>query len=1171
MGVVSGSVCVEETGRGVAGLPVSVIDVDDNLAASKNALTAKTITGDRLGSVLTDEQGCFQLTYDGEGMRMPNLAVVVGAPEGNGKPRDALFVSGLPRKRAGQTETFAIRLPAAGLEANGVTPPAEAIDPLGDLAALERSESRTRALEDGVLQAVAKRVAAERRADLKFETDVLRGLQESLSAVPANPVRPQRRIMAPDEIEAKNLAAIKEGVANRFTSAGALPLTVKTVFHLTPGQQQRFDNLSANGANPVTAKQFRGVLLDTDEPDPQAPAVLVREQALLKGFVAKTRHEQSSESLLGIAASGAAAPTPSGSPAQPDKLTKTGLADLLGSLVNDVEPPEGPVVIGRPTQNERPDQNSVQDNVDKFGMRPGPADTPATFDFHRLEIAFDKVWQAVVDEDVVESARQAYHFVRRNGGDFADAHGTDPIAKLTNELRLIQQSSERPGIQATATTARMAGPRLGHGFGAGAGRPENGPDYPHNGRLTYNGYGRPTDTGYGPDITSGTDVGAMPTPTPWDLLGRLKALLAQSYPFSVYGAAPGSRSVNFGVVITYRQIWTPVAYQAGPLVKTVPLAPGESRRIARKTVARKSRAEKEVNRHSSQNSNESGGTTRAESEIVRKAMAKTNFTLTANGTYNFGIAKGDSNMEVGRDASQDSADTKKDFRESVIKSAQEYRQENSTEVTTENLTEDELTDTSEIKNENNELTVTYLFYELQRRYRINERLHRVTPIVLVAQEVPNPSEITDAFILSNDWILRRVLLDDKLLPALDYLADHVEGDRLALQQLRVNVDSQRTIVKELHHDMVAMETQAGRRYQALLQAVNDRITEDQAEESDSWLSDLGQSLGMGSGQTPEAAKAREEAARDAEARAVEKVKELSAKLQREVTALNEITDRYAKLLSDTSNREVSVARLLVHFKKNLLYYMQAIWAHEVPDQRYLRLHQVKVPVFEDAGTQYQATGKTSSGVVTGVQAGALGEAPGVEFEVKPELSVSAQQEATLAEVADIDNLLGFQGNYMILPLKQPNPLVEVLMAPYIDSGWHAMDPSEPTDLNLDEFAQYVVFLQQTLPANEFEELKPELKKRYQEIMLDPLRQGEEIVVPTDSLFAEALPGSHPLLEDFKLMHRALDVKTAQFQVRLGELENVRVAARVLEGELGDPDVDKQIVIDGGALVVTPDD
>ena len=81
MGVVLGSVCVEETGRGVAGLSVSVIDVDDNLAASKNALTAKTITDDRLGSVVTDEQGRFQLTFDGEGMRMPNLAVMVGAPE----------------------------------------------------------------------------------------------------------------------------------------------------------------------------------------------------------------------------------------------------------------------------------------------------------------------------------------------------------------------------------------------------------------------------------------------------------------------------------------------------------------------------------------------------------------------------------------------------------------------------------------------------------------------------------------------------------------------------------------------------------------------------------------------------------------------------------------------------------------------------------------------------------------------------------------------------------------------------------------------------------------------------------------------------------------------------------------------------------------------------------
>ena len=73
-----------------------------------------------------------------------------------------------------------------------------------------------------------------------------------------------------------------------------------------------------------------------------------------------------------------------------------------------------------------------------------------------------------------------------------------------------------------------------------------------------------------------------------------------------------------------------------------------------------------------------------------------------------------------------------------------------------------------------------------------------------------------------------------------------------------------------------------------------------------------------------------------------------------------------------------------------------------------------------------------------------------------------------------------------------------------------------------------------------------------------------MIVPTSSLYIEALVGTHPLLEDFKLLHRALDVKKVQAEVRHAELENVRLAARALEGEYEDPDIEKKVVIENGA-------
>ena len=70
-----------------------------------------------------------------------------------------------------------------------------------------------------------------------------------------------------------------------------------------------------------------------------------------------------------------------------------------------------------------------------------------------------------------------------------------------------------------------------------------------------------------------------------------------------------------------------------------------------------------------------------------------------------------------------------------------------------------------------------------------------------------------------------------------------------------------------------------------------------------------------------------------------------------------------------------------------------------------------------------------------------------------------------------------------------------------------------------------------------------------------------MIVPTQSLYIEALVGTHPLLEDFKLLHRALDVKKVQGEVRHAELENIRLAARALKGNDEDPDIEKKIVIE----------
>jgi hypothetical protein len=258
----------------------------------------------------------------------------------------------------------------------------------------------------------------------------------------------------------------------------------------------------------------------------------------------------------------------------------------------------------------------------------------------------------------------------------------------------------------------------------------------------------------------------------------------------------------------------------------------------------------------------------------------------------------------------------------------------------------------------------------------------------------------------------------------------------------------------------------------------------------------------------------------------------------------------------------------VHIRNNIFYYMQAIWSMEPPDQRYLRLHKVQVPILELESRTYRVKVAKENGEddifarfrEPGTEKhraflhGTLKHNPNGTFGTKP-----------LVEVADLDTLLGFKGNYMIFPMKEHNALTEFMAAPYIDSAFGAMDPDELSNVNLDEYSKYVCCLHDTLPKADFDALKPQLMAWLTKLMATPLRNGDEIVVPTGSLFIESLVDPNPILEDFKLKHRELDVYKVQEEVRKAGLENLRLAARLLNAEREDPDIEKKIVVEGSGV------
>ena len=71
---------------------------------------------------------------------------------------------------------------------------------------------------------------------------------------------------------------------------------------------------------------------------------------------------------------------------------------------------------------------------------------------------------------------------------------------------------------------------------------------------------------------------------------------------------------------------------------------------------------------------------------------------------------------------------------------------------------------------------------------------------------------------------------------------------------------------------------------------------------------------------------------------------LLSQLEVATTALQAAIDKLSSAVKEHYDRVAEIDRLRVHVKENILYYMQAIWRQEPPDQRFFRLYNIDVPI-----------------------------------------------------------------------------------------------------------------------------------------------------------------------------------------------------------------------------------
>lgn len=1173
---ISGKVVLKESGAGISDLVVSVHDVALEtrpttlhaavLSADRDA--ALSSAGRRVGSVVTDATGAFELTYDDEAPtdgpapdRRTGLFLVIQAPDEMRDGQDAavLYASAAIRRRAGRVEQYVIRLTSEQLRAAGLEPPAgtssrELERPESVLHEVEEGLKRQARIADEVQRISTEHVGKARVRARQVETAVNQRILEHLTGVPDR-LRARLGFVAPDasraQIETANWSTVArnvEQVVNKQAPrVGYIQVPDAELPRFQTADGEFRDDLPAELVEPFLFGDATGAGR-TVERIREDPMELARKSEGRGASLGAALEESDSS---GAATNGSVADTESDAPAA--SLSIDDLPELVGRLVGTVSSPEDGVlgVHGR-----RPTRDDVQRQTDGFKLRGGPADVPAIYDFHNLQIAFDHVWQHAIDEQVLERSQELCHKLIEAGADpIAGLEaGGDPLRALRSEVRIVRRTQAPAGV-----APRMARPAT-----VSAGTPESPrPLPPPPPPPPKPGFPFEAD----PEALANAMGLTAQRKEPHDLLDELEGMLQEPYKFEVF--APNT--VNFGLNVTYRQRWEPITYQVGNLVKTITLTPKESRKVSVKRTLKKDRVVREMENNLRVRKDESSDTARDEAEIVRKAQEKTTFNVTAKGSYDIGISDGDSTTSFTKEASTDSSDVKKAFREAVIKAAQEFRDERKLEVETKESLDEEVFESTEISNPNDELTATYLFFELQRRFRVSEHLHRLTPVVLVAMEVPNPSRRSiDRLLLQHAWIFGRVLLDDRYRPALAYLTTCIVGDELALRELSRTVEKLRETVDRIetsHAELVQEVKTRNVELEAMMTARADKVGHEGGEGA------LGKAwdavVGGGSGEDLEAARLREENAKATYERAVREEKELRESLKSETAALNAATQAYAKAFAEHANHMLQVAGLRVHVKANILYYMQAIWSHTFRDQIFFSLHKIKVPALLPRDKRYAVALPEEAPTHIVPKAGMTV----LEVHCSTTLESPGTPEddfVTLAEVADLDHPMGFKGNYMVFPLKRSNALTDFMMVPYVDAELGLHDPDELSTWSPDAFVEHVRSLRRTLPPDEFAAIEGRLAEQYRRIVSAPRRAEEEIVVPTTSLHIECLPGAHPNLEDYKLQHRAMDVQKVAEEVRKLKLEGLRYAARILSGEREDPDVERKIVIDGSAAsVVVP--
>ena len=744
---VQGKVFDIATKEGIGNLLITIYDVNKGTErAASPVLAALLKISTRLGSVLSDDAGLFNFTYSkddilalGPKKKRLDLLVVISAPEDENTTASekVFYYSNPPRMNAGRVENFSIGITPETQKKFGVNGKISIKESIG-------SYERLRTDEKELNQGIVDFHRASIQQDIT-EKGVLR--QELLKTIATN----VDAVLTTGELVRDN-----DSIKDKVSLVGSKALTrantqinesrgVRVTLYLTPADRNRlqpFLNNATDGFANIPEHQLQDILFRTNSSE-NPGTLLVHQSPFAKYCSEQTVEEKCAKIHTGLEeddsehhdhGGGEPDDDPSGPITGPgiETITNADIPKYVARLVGSVPSPDS--VLSPEFNTQRADRKAVEDAVDDFSLRRGPAEVPAFYDFQSLQIAFEHVWRILIDEEIINTTHRLDKKYKLKAG--IGLAGSFPgLSNLPTEAVLyesVQQEvpadiaaqfditlEEWTDLSAThqkklqeiavaiataCNPVKISGGIFGDQYRVPANCEKKRQDLREQGDHII-------------DAVRHDDYYTM-----HKTLRELHDRINSNYEFTVFAADRNFHSVNFGLLNTYRQQWTPINYQAGKLVKTIPLSPKEERKYSLKTTRNLKQARKEALKNNSSLKNEQTSTSRVEAEIMEKAQNKTNFSTNAEGGFTVGIWNGKGSTTFGVEAQQESAASRKDFREAVLKAVQEYSEERNVQIDTEETSSSEYTESGTVVNPNDELSVTYLFYELQRRYRVSEQL-----------------------------------------------------------------------------------------------------------------------------------------------------------------------------------------------------------------------------------------------------------------------------------------------------------------------------------------------------------------------------------------------------------------------------------------------------------------